>query len=79
MINAAAIKATGYAISTLSVILLGFVSWQSAHSDPLLSLCLAAGVVTSIVGMGLRWLSYRVDETKNEADNNARSTCGGET
>ena len=76
MINAAAIKATGYAISTLSVILLGFVSWQSAHSDPVLSLCLVAGIVTSIAGMGLRWLSYRVDETKNEAVNNVGPNGG---
>ena len=62
MIKSAAIKAAGYAISTVSVLLLGFVSWRSASRDPLLSLCLIIGMATSISGMGLRWLSYRVDE-----------------
>jgi hypothetical protein len=68
MIKGATIKAVGYAVSTLSVILLGIVSWRSADSDPLLSLCLAAGMATSITGMGLRWLSYRVDKEKHPAD-----------
>ncbi|MBY2930081.1 hypothetical protein FIM10_15495 [Sphingomonadales bacterium 56] len=62
MIKSAAIKAAGYAISTISVLLLGFVSWRSASRDPLLSLCLIIGMATSIAGMGLRWLSYRVEE-----------------
>lgn len=68
MIKGATIKAAGYAISTLSVILLGIVSWRSAHSDPILSACLLGGMATSIAGMGLRWLSYRVDEEKQDAD-----------
>lgn len=67
MIKGATIKAAGYAISTFSVILLGLVSWRSAHTDPLLSLCLAAGMTTSITGMGLRWLSYRVEKEKQQS------------
>lgn len=62
MIKSAAIKAAGYAISTLSVILLGIVSWKSAHTDPMLALCLMAGMLTSIAGMALRWLSYRIED-----------------
>jgi uncharacterized membrane protein len=64
MIKSAAIKAAGYAISTLSVILLGIVSWKSAQKDPVLALCLVAGMLTSITGMGLRWLSYRIEKDK---------------
>lgn len=64
MIKSAAIKAAGYAISTVSVLLLGFVAWRGASSDPVLSLCLIIGMATSIAGMGLRWLSYRVEEAR---------------
>ena len=62
MIKGAAIEAAGYAISTLSVILLGIVSWKSAHTDPMLALCLMARMLTSIAGMALRWLSYRIED-----------------
>jgi hypothetical protein len=62
MIKSAAIKAAGYAISTLSVVLLGIVSWESAQKDTTLALCLAAGMLTSIMGMALRWLSYRIED-----------------
>jgi len=56
------IKTLGYAISTLSVILLGIVSWKSASADMLLMLCLLGGMATSITGMALRWLSYRLEK-----------------
>lgn len=65
MIKSAAIKTSGYAISTISVLLLATVSLKSARSDPVLALCLAAGVVTSILGMLLRWWSYRMEEGKH--------------
>lgn len=58
MISNASIKTAGYAISTCSVILLGFVSLKTAETDPLLALCLIMGIATSIAGMFLRWLSY---------------------
>jgi hypothetical protein len=57
-----AIKTTGYLISTLSVILLGVVSWKSASKEPLLTACLLVGMATSITGMFLRWLSYQLEE-----------------
>ena len=53
-------------MSTLSVILLGVVSWKSAQKDPMLALCLAAGMLTSITGMALRWLSYRIEDAKEK-------------
>lgn len=55
------IKATGYVISTVSVILLGIVSWKTAFEQPLLLAVLIAGVFASIAGMFLRWLSYRTE------------------
>ena len=65
MIKSAAIKTSGYAISTISVLLLAAVSLKSARSDPVLALCLAGGVLSSILGMLLRWLSYRMEEHKS--------------
>jgi len=56
------IKTSGYAVSTLSVVLLGIVSFKSASEHPLLLACLIGGMATSIVGMGLRWLSYQMDK-----------------
>jgi hypothetical protein len=56
------IKTSGYLVSTLSVVLLGIVSFDSARKHPLLLACLIIGMVTSAIGMGLRWLSYQLDE-----------------
>lgn len=66
MIKSAIIKTSGYAISTVSVLLLAIVSLKSAREDLLLALCLAGGVATSIAGMFLRWLSYRIEEKRRE-------------
>ena len=56
------IKGTGYLISMISVVLLGIVSWRSAQQEPLLAAALFAGAITSMTGMGLRWLSYRMEK-----------------
>lgn len=55
-------KTIGYLISSLSVVLLAAVSWKSAVETPALMLPLIAGVATSILGMLLRWISFRKDE-----------------
>jgi hypothetical protein len=55
-------KGLGYSVSTLSVILLGIVAWQSASEQPLLFACLIAGMAASVAGMALRWISHRIDE-----------------
>jgi hypothetical protein len=52
------LKPLGYAISSLSVVLLGIVAWDGASQKPLLVACLAAGMATSIVGMGFRLASF---------------------
>jgi hypothetical protein len=56
------VKGFGYLISIVSVLLLGTAAWKGASKEPLLLLCLIAGMTTSIVGMALRYYSYRRDE-----------------
>jgi membrane protein DedA with SNARE-associated domain len=56
------LKGFGYLVSTLSVLLLGAGAFRSASEEPLLLLCLVAGIVTAIVGMWLRYFSYKRDE-----------------
>ena len=55
-------KGFGYLVSILSVLLLGTAAWKTASQEPLLLLCLVAGMATSIVGMALRYYSYRRDK-----------------
>jgi len=57
-----AIKTLGYIVSGISVILLGIVSWESAGKHQFLALCLFGGMLASIIGMVLRWVSYRIEE-----------------
>ncbi|RWD63143.1 MAG: hypothetical protein EOS36_13290 [Mesorhizobium sp.] len=60
------LKGIGYLISTVSVILLATVSWESASQSPVLIACLLGGATTSIVGMFCRWLSYEVEKRQEE-------------
>ena len=60
-------KSVGYFISILSVFLLAAGSLKTASQDPLLLLCVIAGMTTSIIGMGLRYWSYRRDEAEKRA------------
>ncbi len=55
-------KGLGYLVSILSVLLLGTAAWKTASKEPILLLCLLAGMATSILGMALRYWSYRRDE-----------------
>jgi len=61
------LKGVGYAVSTLSVILLGIVSWKNASEQPLLFACLLAGMASSMVGMLLRWISHRIEQKEKAA------------
>lgn len=56
------IKSCGYIVSTLSIALLGFVSWQNASRNPVLLVCLIAGMTLSAAGMAMRWWSYQMEE-----------------
>ncbi len=55
MIRPAVIKTSGYLISSVSVMLLGVVSWKSASEKPLLLACLIGGMIC-------RWVSYQMEE-----------------
>jgi hypothetical protein len=56
------LKGIGYVISTISVVLLGIVSWSSASQSPWLLACLLGGAAISIAGMLCRWLSYEIEK-----------------
>jgi hypothetical protein len=58
----ATLKTIGYIISSLSVALLGIVSWKAASADTLLLVCLVAGMAASAIGMLLRRISYQLDQ-----------------
>jgi len=60
------IKTAGYLVSTLSVLLLGIVSWKSASEHPMLMACLVGGMLASMLGMLLRWISYQVQEREEK-------------
>ena len=72
---ASVFQGLGYSVSTLSVILLGIVAWNSAAEQPLLLACLIAGMATSIAGMMLRWISHRIDQ-KEKARIEAKAESG---
>jgi hypothetical protein len=63
---ASSLKGLGYLISTISVVLLGIVAWKGASEQPLLLICLIAGMAASIVGMCLRWISHRLDQKEKD-------------
>ena len=60
------LKGIGYLISTVSVILLAVVSWQSASQNLLLTSCLLGGASLSIVGMFCRWLTYEIEKRRGD-------------
>lgn len=59
-------KGLGYLVSALSVILLGIVAWKSASEQPLLFVCLIVGMIASIAGMALRWISHRIEQKEKK-------------
>jgi hypothetical protein len=78
------LKAAGYLISTMSVLLLGAVAWAGTADHPEIRILLILGIATSIAGMFLRWLSY-LHEQREKQDRvlvpattaAARSTASG--
>jgi hypothetical protein len=72
--DASVLKGLGYLTSTLSVILLGAVSLQSAQKNPLLFACLLLGMATSIAGMFLRWRSHRLEQHEKQAKEGKQGT-----
>jgi hypothetical protein len=60
--SACVFKTIGYAISSLSVILLGIAAWDGVKDKPVLLACLILGLATSIIGMALRCFSFLRNE-----------------
>jgi hypothetical protein len=71
-------KGLGYLVSTISVVLLGIVAWKGASEQPLLLVCLIAGMAASVIGMALRWISHRIDRKEKERIE-AKAESGGST
>ncbi|MBX7249370.1 MAG: hypothetical protein K1X35_10060 [Caulobacteraceae bacterium] len=61
-------KGGGYLISSVSVLLLGLVSWDGAKEHPGLQAALVAGVATSIIGMGMRFRAFLNGQRAKEAN-----------
>ena len=55
------LKGLGYLISTVSVVFLGIVAWPSPEEPGWKAWAVAIGMATSIMGMGVRFLSHRKD------------------
>ena len=55
---------SGYLISMGSVILLGVVAWDGSDTDTMRLLTIF-GVLTSIIGMAFRWISFEREEKPN--------------
>jgi hypothetical protein len=67
------LKGLGYLVSTASVILLGITAWKSASEQPLLLACLILGMLASVTGMGLRWISHRMEQKEKATETAALS------
>jgi len=65
------LKGLGYLISTVSVFFLGVVAWPSPDDARWKAWAVAIGMATSILGMGVRFLSHRKDrrDIRNAANN----------
>ncbi|WP_214473589.1 hypothetical protein [Mesorhizobium sp. dw_380] len=70
------LKGVGYLISTLSVVLLGIVSWSNASKSPLLATCLLVGAVMSVAGMFCRWLTYQIERRDEDRQHEDRQHTG---
>lgn len=55
------LKLSGYLVSTISVMILALVAWQSTELDGLRVLVVLSAIL-SVVGMVLRWISFERDE-----------------
>ena len=55
------LKGLGYLISTVSVLFLGIVAWPAAGEPGWKAWAVAIGMVLSVMGMGVRYLSHRKD------------------
>jgi energy-converting hydrogenase Eha subunit A len=55
------LKGLGYLISTISVFFLGIVAWPAPDEPKWKAWAVAIGMATSVIGMGVRFVSHRKD------------------
>ncbi len=55
------LKGLGYLISTVSVVFLGVVAWPAPDEPQWKAWAVAIGMTTSVLGMGVRFVSHRQD------------------
>ena len=55
------LKGVGYLISSVSVFFLGIVAWPSPSEPQWHAVAVLLGMVLSIVGMGVRFMSHQKD------------------
>ena len=55
------LKGLGYLISTVSVLFLGIVAWPAPDEPQWKIAAVVVGMATSVLGMGVRFLSHRKD------------------
>jgi uncharacterized membrane protein YhhN len=58
------LKGLGYLISIASVVLLGVVAWPKPDEPQWKAIIVVLGMLASVVGMGLRFLSHRKEKAK---------------
>lgn len=56
------LKALGYLVSTLSVLFLGVAAWPKPDEPVWKAVAVSLGMLTSIGGMGARWLSHQKEK-----------------
>jgi hypothetical protein len=71
-------KAIGYLVSIVSVFFLGSIAWPGPNEPSWHILALAAGMATSIIGMGCRYKAHldqrkELRETKAEARRSSKA------
>ena len=57
-------KGLGYLVSIVSVFLLGAVAWPKPEDPGWHQLVLIAGIATSIIGMGFRYIAHRKEQAE---------------
>jgi hypothetical protein len=55
------LKLSGYLVSTISVMILALVAWQTTETEGLRLLVILSALL-SVLGMVLRWVSFERDE-----------------
>ncbi|HEX8414555.1 MAG TPA: hypothetical protein VF637_11830 [Sphingomicrobium sp.] len=58
-------KGVGYLISIVSVLLIGVVAWPRPDEPDWKAGVLLVGIAASIIGMALRYLSYRKEQREH--------------